>query len=347
MPTLSVVKFDFIKISKWVGLILGILIGIFLLIKGIFFIKEIVSPTPPPPPTVAFGKLPRVYLPSGIKKNFTYTIDTISGQLPLLPDRTKVYKMEFPEPDILAFERMSQKAATLGFDTKAEQLSDSVYRWKIQDPIIKTLVVNVRSSEFSLISNFLANENLFKDREIMSEEDTITNAKSFLYSLSLYPEDLDESKTKARLLSINKGVISDVNIVTKAKLISVYFFQKDRDGLPIVYPSGTGSSMNITLAGAGSNMQVIDARFFYQKALDESATYSIISSEQAFDLLKNGKAYVASYKLKDLNIVIKKVYLAYYSPGRPQKYLMPVVVFEGKDNFIAYVSAVTDEWIGN
>ena len=347
MPTLSVIKYDFIKILKWVGLILGILIGVFLLIKGIFFIKEIVSPTPPPPPTAAFGKLPPVYLPSGIKKNFTYEVDTISGQLPLFPDRTKVYKMEFTEPDILAFERMSQKAATLGFDTKAEQLSDSIYRWKIQDPIIKTLVINARSSEFSLISNFLLNENLFSDREIMREEDAITIAKSFLYSLSLYPEDLDESKTKTKLLSINKGVISDVDKVTKAKLISVYFFQKDRDEMPIAYPSGTGSTMNITLAGAGSNMQVIDARFFYQKTLDESGTYSIISSEQAFDLLKNGKAYVASHKSKNLNIVIKKVYLAYYSTGRSQKYLTPVIVFEGKDDFIAYVSAVKGEWIGN
>ena len=117
--------------------------------------------------------------------------------------------------------------------------------------------------------------------------------------------------------------------------------------MPIVYPSGTGSTMNITLAGAGSNMQVIDARFFYQKTLDESGTYSIISSEQAFDLLKNGKAYVASHKSKNLNIVIKKVYLAYYFTGRSQKYLTPVVVFEGKDDFIAYVSAVKGEWIGN
>ena len=347
MPTLSVVKVDFIKISKWIGLILGIIIGIFLLIRGIFFVKEIVSPTPPPPPTVAFGKLPPAYLPSGIKKNFIYSVDTITGRLPVFSDRAKVYKMNFPEPDILAVERMSQKAASLGFDSKVEQLSDSIYRWRTQEPVIKILVVNVRASEFRLISDFLSDESLFSDREVLSEEEAITNAKSFLYSLSLYPDDLDETKTKAKLLSINKGVISDVDRLTNAKLITVYFFQKDRDGLPVVYPSGTGSIMNVTLAGAGSNMQVIDSRFFYQKALDESATYPIISAEQAFDLLKNGKVFVTSHESKDISIVIKKVYLAYYSPGRSQKYLMPVVVFEGKDDFVAYVSAVKGEWIGN
>lgn len=345
MPTLSVVRKDFIKISKWVGLALGASIGIFLLVKGFFFIKEVVSPTPPPPPTVAFGKLAKVYLPEGIKKNFIYSIDTITGDLPTFPDRTKVYKMDQGEPDILGVERTSQKVASLGFDGKAQQLSDTVYRWRTSEPFLKSLVINVRYSSFNLQTAFLTNQDLLYSKNILNKDEAINQAKSFLYSLSLYPPDLDESKTKTKSLSVKNGVIYDATSISNTDLITVYFFQKDIDGLPIVYPSGTGSTMNFTIAGGGQEQEVVDARFFYQKIANKSATYPLLTSDQAFEKLKKGNAYIASYEGKDLVIVIKKVYLGYYASGRTQNFLMPVIVFEGKNDFVAYVSAVTDGWI--
>ena len=43
--------------------------------------------------------------------------------------------------------------------------------------------------------------------------------------------------------------------------------------------------------------------------------------------------------------MIKKIYLAYYLSEQRQNYLMPIVIFEGNNNFYAYVQAVQDEWI--
>lgn len=343
MPTLSVVRTDFIKVTKWAAIIIGIFLGLFLLIKGIFFIKEIVSPTPPPPPTVSFGKLPAVFFSQGIRKDFKYTIDTLSGELPVLPDRSKVYEMVIKAPDILAAARLSERAASIGFDLKAQQLSEKVYRWKNAEEPLKILVMNTDQTEFTLISNFLSDEKLFNSSEVVGKDEAISAAKSLLHALSAYPEDIDETKTKTEILKIDQGVILDATSISNTKLVTVYFFLKERDNMPIVYTSGKRSTINATVARRG---EVIDARYFYQTVNDKSATYPIKTADEAFRELKKGKGHVASFEGNNTNIVIKNVYLAYFAPARMQKYLMPVIVFEGNDDFLAYVAAVKDEWAG-
>ena len=45
------------------------------------------------------------------------------------------------------------------------------------------------------------------------------------------------------------------------------------------------------------------------------------------------------------NVEINNVFPAYYVSTKTQVYLMPIFVFQGSNNFYAYVPAVTDEWI--
>ena len=100
------------------------------------------------------------------------------------------------------------------------------------------------------------------------------------------------------------------------------------------------------VVGAGEFLgDVVDGGFFYQKILDESATYPIKTAEEAFEELKNGKGHIASHRGGDLNILIKKVYIGLYAEGRIQKYITPVIVFEGNNEFLGFVSAIKDEWI--
>lgn len=330
-------------ISKWGGLILGIIIGFFLLTKGVFFIKGVISPAKPPPPEAKFGKLPAIIFPAGIKKDFKYSIDTISGELPAFPDRLNVYKIGEEEPDILAVEKMSKRVLDLGFDPKPEQLSDTVYRWTNSSSLQKSLVLNVHRREFNLISNYLFDKNLLSSQNVSTNEEAISTARNLLESLSFYPEDLDESKTKAIPLSVANGTLSEATSISNTRLISVYFFQKDRDEIPIIYPYGSKSTINVTIAGGGFNKEIIDARYFHQNISDESSTYGVITADQAFEKLKKGDSYIYSFDSKKPDVIIKKVYLGYYVEKRVQKYLMPVVIFEGNNNFFGYVSAVTDE----
>ena len=347
MPTLSNFKSEFIVASKWIGIALGALLGIFLLVKIAIFIKETVSPSPPPPPTVSFGKLPKIFFPSGIKNKFSYVVDTLSGQLPELPDRTKVYKMSKSEPDILAVQRASEKVTTLGFNPHPEHLSDILYRWTSTEPPQKSLVLNVSLASFTLYSSYLTDKTVLTGANLVNQKGAISLAQGFLQTLALYPGDIDEEKTKTEIFSINNGVITPALSFSNTKLISVYFSQKNKDDMPIVYPAGTNSTMNLVVAGGERDSQVVSGRFFYQKATDKSATYPIKTAEEAYDQLKKGEGYIATRNGNDLNVVIKKVYLGFYVEGREQKYLMPVVVFEGTNDFIAYVSAIKAEWIGN
>lgn len=347
MATLSDFKVKFLNAAKWVGIAFAVLLGLFVLIKVLFFIKELIAPTPPPPPTASFGKLPKMSFPEGIKKNFTYTIDTLSGDLPSFPDRTNVYKMEKPGPDILAVERASQKVAALEFNSKPEQLSDILYRWSNPGPPQKSLVLNVNMASFNLYSSYLSDPVVLSAVNLPDEKGAITVAQAFLEALGLYPEDIDLEKTKTELFDINNEVLGPATSLSRSKLISVYFFQKNIDDLEIAYPNGKVSVMNLVVAGGEDNPQVVNARFFYQKVSDESETYPIKTAKDAFEELKKGGGYIASHNGNDLNISIKKVYLAFYIEGRTQDFLLPVVVFEGSSDFIAYIPAIKAEWINN
>src|SRR3990170_1037332 len=55
--TLDIVKNKLIKIGKWLGLILIIIISIFLLYKVGTFLKNVFFPPKMPPPEAKFGKL--------------------------------------------------------------------------------------------------------------------------------------------------------------------------------------------------------------------------------------------------------------------------------------------------
>lgn len=346
MPTtLSKFKSQFLVVAKWAAIVIGILIGIFILIKVFFIIKEIISPTPPTPPTASFGKLPPIFFPESINKKFTYSIDTLSGELPSLPDRTNVYEMEKPGPDILAVQRATEKVSSIGFDNKPEQLSDILYRWASPGPPAKSLVLNVNLASFTLYSSFLTDPVVLSGTSLGDEESAVSTAKTFLNALNLYPEDIDEDKTKIELFSINNEVLGPTESLSRAKLISVSFFQLDKDEIKMVYPGGTNSPMNLVIGSGERNPQVVNARFFYQKTTEESATYPIKTAEEAFEELKSGKGKVVTQKGDNLNTTIKDVYLGLYSEGKLQEYLMPVIVFEGTNDFVAYVSAVKDEWI--
>ena len=344
MPTLNIVKADFIKVAKWGAIALGVLVALFILLKVLIAIKEFFFPSPPPPPTVSFGKLPKIFFAEGIKKNFTYELDTISGTLPVLPDKGPVYKMEQLKPDILAAQRASEKVSALDFNPHPQQISDFLFRWQNPNPPLQKLILNVKLAELNLSSSFLSYESELSTKNFTDKSKPISQATSFLQTLQYYPEDIDSEKTRVEFSSLQGGVIRPTTRAVTSNLATVYFFQKDKNGVPIVYPGGIKSTMRLVVAAGDFFGDVVDGSFFYQKTLGESATYPIKTAEQAFEELKNSKAYVASHTGADLNVLIKKVYLGLYVEGRIQKNLTPVIVFEGNNDFRAYVPAITDEW---
>lgn len=345
MPTLSVVKYDFLKIGKWGGIIIGVIIILFLAFKFLLFVKEIIFPTPPPPPTVNFGKLPIVNFPEGLNKSFTYEIDTLSGELPIFPISEKVYKMEQRGRDILAVEKINQKVAGFGFNNRPQQISDFTYKWINPSPPDQKLTFNIKLNEFNLNSSYLNYKEMLQSNNFQNKTQPINTASSFINGVGMNLTDIDQEKTKIYFSNITANDNIPVEKATDSNIATVYFFQKDIDKLPIVYPQGINSSMKI-ITGAGKLMGIVlEASFSHQNVLDESATYPIKTAQEAYDDLRSGKAYIASHVGDDTKILIKEIYPALFYEGKLQEYMIPVIVFEGNNDFVAYVPAVRDEWL--
>lgn len=336
------------KILAIGAMVIGGVILLMILINGGKAIKELLFPTPPPPPTVAFGKLPTVTFPtSQITRHFTYSLNTLSGSLPAFPDRATVYQIAPLQPNLLALQKMQSMVSQVGFIGNPQPINDTTYAWVNKDDLPKTFTANTLTNEFTITSQYLTNTTVAQSVNLPDQDGAIAMATNFLTNMGNLPTDLDNGKTKASLFSTTGGILAPATSLSSSQIIRVDLFQKDIEKMPIFYPQPTKSTMYFLIGGGATLPQIVAAKYFHQEITDQHATYPITSAATALQELKDGKAYIAGYDGTDTNIAIRNVTLGYYLGDSPQKYLMPIVVFQGDNGFFAYVSAVTGEWVQN
>lgn len=330
-------------------LAIGVLfiVGIFLLITIINFIKSL-HPTPPPPPTVTFGKLPAIIFPQSVTSlKLQFTVDTLSGNFPDFGDRTTVYTLQQAQPTLSALDNAKVLVGKMGYFGDPVKISDTYYQWKNTDPLPKTLTLNIFTNDFAITSPYQSNPDVTAGNNIPDQNGAIDTVMNFLQNASLSPTDIDTSKTKATLLSLSNGQLISATSLSSAQIIQVDLFQNDVNKLPIFYPQPTHSTMSLYVGGGNNFSQIVLANFNHQSIGSENATYPTISAQEAFDALKNGQGYIASYDGTSTTISIHSIVLGYYMSDKPQQYLMPIIVFEGDSGFFAYISAVKAEWTHN
>ena len=324
-------------------------VAIFLIVMLVQIGKAIVNTIHPPQaakPTVAFGKLPTIHFPeSQMSPNLTYSLNTLSGNLPDFGDRATVYKMNPAEPNLLALENAKSLVTKVGFLQDPTQISDSEYMWTNTDDLPKRLTVNIFTNNFTLDSDFMTNQDVLSAKNLSDENNAIGNATQFLQNFGLLPQDINTDKTKVTLLSISNGQLIPATSLSTAQIIRVDFFQDDINNLPIFYPQATYSTMYFLIGGGNVDSQIVSAHFTYHAVGQNSATYPIISAKDAYAALQKGQGYIASYDSTDTHITIHNVVMGYYIGETAQNYLQPIIVFEGDHGFFAYIPAVTADWI--
>ena len=130
MFTLSQASYDTKEMLKWGGLFIGGLVVIIVFIQMFLTVKEAIFPTPPPKPTVAFGKLePQLFPKSVTDKKLTYKVNTLSGSLPVLSDQMKIFKIKTFTPDLLSLQNAKTKVAAAGFIDTPTQILNTSYEW--------------------------------------------------------------------------------------------------------------------------------------------------------------------------------------------------------------------------
>ncbi|HET9947192.1 MAG TPA: hypothetical protein VFQ63_03970 [Patescibacteria group bacterium] len=329
-------------------LLMGFLI-IFGGVKLFFTIKEALYPTPPPPPTVSFGKLPLIAFPKNTPQGtYTYSLSTISGGLPAFPDRATIYQSLGPQPNLLGLTNARTMVANVGYSGDPTQVSDTDYSWTNQDSLPKKITINTQIQNFSVTSAYTSDQTVLAAAQLPDGSHATDAVSTYLQNLGLTPTDIDSSKTKVSLFAISNGQISPATSLSTAQIVRVDLFQSQINNLPVVYPQPTYSTMNFLLASSqNTDPQIVEAHFFHQSITSTSATYPIKTAKQAYEDLQNGKAYIASPSTTGNQVIIKNIFLAYYMSDSIQPYLQPVFVFSGDNNFVAYLPAITDVWVNN
>lgn len=343
MPTLHDTTELTKNVFKWGGAgIAGIILLVFL-VRGGIALFNIIFPKTPPPPTTVYGKITAIPFPeSQFTQKYTYTVDTISGKLPVFSDRIEVFETITPVPKLLDLRDARVLVNKAQYAAGETVITDTVYSWRYNSNFNKKMTYNIVSKDFSIDSNFLTDPSLSEQFGTPTGENAIATVVGLLEGLKSYPMELDEQKTTTQFLYIQDAQTFPSTSISSAQITRVDLYHKDLNKTPVVYPNPPFSSLYFFVK---NGPEIVQGQFSQQTLKVPGATYPIKSAEQAFEELKSGKGFIAAYYGETKEIVLKDSYLAYYMSDTKQQFIQPVIVFEGKNGFYAYVQAITDEWI--
>lgn len=333
--------------------IIIIMVGKFLLDSGIAVYRKF-FPSPPPPPTVTFGKLTKIPFPEkNISSKFSFVLETPEGSLPKdLPTQAKVFFMPKVSANLLSLDVAKQKAKSLEFTEEPIQESDTVY--KFGNPKFPSVFqINIITGVFSISYDLISDRTPLNNRPPVAEI-AASDFRSILSAANVLPDDLDGPVTHD-FYKLSDGKLAGAISLSESDVIKVNLFRKSYEDLPSMTANPNEANVWAILSGSTNKNQKIIAAEYHYFPVDEtqSSTYPIKTPEEAFTELQNGSAYIASmgqYKDGDA-IKIRRMYLAYFDPESPTDFYQPIYVFDSSDNnpnnsFVAYLPAVNADYYG-
>lgn len=291
------------EFMKKAGIASSIGIGV-IIVMVIFFrvglvVKNILFPPKIAPANQAYGKIPFLEFPqSTVDGDFTYTIDTLEGTLPVFPDRLVLYPVVNEAANLLNLERAKEKVAAMKFiDGTGSPLTEiprggPMYEWEELTGIERRVIFDVVAMNFTLTSEYLGSNTVLRAnsfRNINDETEAVPVVQEFLDTIALLPEDVDLEtttkpdpelgyRTKPQMFTINGGELTQATSLSNAQIIRVDLYQKDIEykltagtsgnlskfqefdmKLPILYPKPPYSTMNFLVGSGNSTLEVVSA----------------------------------------------------------------------------------------
>lgn len=288
-------------------------------------------------PTTEWGVLTQPIFPVGnvSSSNFTYSLDTATGNLPIVgkdPMFSKIIKVYFVTKtyaSLFSSEKSQELAAKFDIFTQPQILSDTQYQF-IQDQ--KKLEINLDSGNF-----IYTNEASISAEEKLDDDNKLIDGfERTLTSLGVFKPDLKLGKKEVKLLKISDAQAAQISL-----------WLEDIDGKPIVTPDFNKSLINAVVYNSSNDLKsYFSLQFIYWPIdLTTSSTYPLKNPQLAFDDLRSGKGVVIIEPNKP-QVSITSVYLAYFMSKDYSPYLQPIYVFEGPQ-FVSYVAAIDSQFIKN
>lgn len=339
MPTLANVTKETRLIIKFGGAALALLVFLILIFNGGVFLKNTFFPTPAAAPTERFGKLPAITFPQQAGNTPQFRVNTISGSLPAFPSTINVYQLIKLQPNITSLQTARGRAKSVGYTQNQRTISTEEYTWT-QATANNTLDYNIISLNFSVSSDYLTNP---PQGGITSDKNSLTGTVGgFIGALGSNQSDVTLGNSILSFYLISNGNLIETPDSSNANVARVYLIQNPVNQLPIYYPTANLSLLYFTLTGANTPT-VVDASYIHlAPSLTSFSTYPVKTADAAYNDLSSGKGFIVN-PTSDTTVDITDVSLGYYLGNQEdQTYLMPIVIFNGKNNFRAYVNALAD-----
>lgn len=304
-------------------------------------IKNALIPPPPQPATVAFGKLPKIDFSEGVKtpSNINYTIETISGDLPQLPSKLKVFEVVENDPSFGALEQTKIIAARLKFEDNPKEVISNTAKFIDPREDGRNLTIDIVNGNFKLETDYVNNLDIISKRP-RSIEDTIKETSNFFANFGINTKDFPSDKVETKTYRIDGGNLVETPALTNANLVRVNFLRADIDGTSVINPKAE----KVPAWALVSDRKIVEAELWQLPiAKHRFSTYPLKSASKAFEDLKAGKG-AFNKALKNNSFPIRDVYLAYLETKNHGGFLQPVYVFKNDDELIAYVAAVDNQW---
>lgn len=353
MSSLTEISIASKKIIWW-------LVGIFLfyvIIKTLigFAVQYWKKTHPPamPQPDVLFNKLPKPVFDSSLSTSgMKFVLENIEGKPPETTASARVYTFAKKSPTFSSDEKAQKIALKLGFNAKPDK-SDSI-NYYYTDPQDQNRTLTLDISYFNFILQYHYKNNpleIFNNLERITKERALAQVKNFIRYNSLFEDSILNGKITTDLLRYD-AISNDLlpaSRLTNTQLVRVNFFRNDLDNLKILPPKYSKSyNYALYLPSNNSKTQLLELAYtFWPLDFANFATYPLRSSNDAWKDFVDGYANVIELgnNKKEDKFVIRKIYLAYYDSQEPQSYLQPIFVFEGDNNFVSYLPAVTSDWL--
>lgn len=322
-----------------------------------FLVGIIISNLPRPapviePPNALFNKIPNPAFPNiaSSSSGMIFVLENIEGKPPETTSSARVYSMPKKMPSFLTNERATDFATKLGFTADPEIVSSFFFRFIDPKNNLRTIELDGVNLNFILKYDYLQNIELFNHQQVIKVDNSISEVKNYLQSNSLFDASVLQGKVTTQLLYFDTASkkFSPVNNLSSANALRINFFRQDLDGWKII-PPGFNESFNyvIYVPSLDTTNNILEIQYtFWPIDINNFGTYPLRNAVSAWQDLIDGYAYVVNMGRNTPDkIVIRNIYLAYYDSEKPQSFLQPIYVFEGDNDFVAYLPAVASEWL--
>ena len=333
---------------KFVKFFLIGLVAIIILVPSIRAFREYwqeLHPQPPPPPNIIFGAIPPINFgfPRHQLEDLSFQLQTVDGNLPNLGNQSRVYFMPILGPKFFDEDKTRKTAALLGFNRELGKIS--LTRFAFSNPKTNaSLKIDTVNNNFEINYPY-QNDLFFANTPGPSQYQALQAIQNVLSRAELWHEDIDSSKTNYLFLRYDQDYqkLVPAPSLSESELVKVNLFRADLDDQPIMPPDPDEANIAFIISSRSRGQEIIFGKHIrYPISYDRWGTYPIKSSVTAWEEFRSNQGFIArlgNNSSQEL-IIIRRIYLAYFDPEVPQSFLQPIFVFEGYNDFLAYLPAL-------